>query len=141
MVTRNGLEDEWRQQAHVARRAGRGDGRLRRGEQPLDGGRRRERDRAAVIRAAVHPRAAPSARGGRRQRRRGVGEGAGGARRTAAVPRRARRGQAPGEVSFDGELSPGRLGRGVRVIQRQGEQRAAAAGWPLGSGERRVGAD
>ena len=103
---------------------------------------------AAAASATARPSSAPQCtraprrlRGGRRQRRRGVGEGAGGARRTAAVPRRARRGQASGEVSFDGELSPGRLGRGVRVIQRQGEQRAAAAGWPLGSGERRVGAD
>ena len=103
--------------------------------------RRRERDRAAVIRAAVRPRAAPS-EGWRRRRQRGAGKGAGGARRMASVPRRAQRGQATGEMSFDGELSPGRLGRGVRVIQRQGEQQcAAAAGRPLGSTERRVGAD
>ena len=40
------------------------------------------------------------------------------------------KGQASGEVSLDGELFPGRLGRGVRVVQRRVEQRAAAAGPP-----------
>ena len=50
-------------------------------------------------------------------------------------------GQASGEVSFDGELSPGRLGRGVRVVQRRVKQRAAAAGRPSIRERGRVGTD
>ena len=50
-------------------------------------------------------------------------------------------GQASGEVSLDSELSPGRLGRGVRVVQRRVEQRAAAAGRPSIRERGRVGAD
>ena len=50
-------------------------------------------------------------------------------------------GQASGKVSLDGELSPNRLGRSARVVQRRVEQRAAAAGRPSITERGRVGAD